>query len=100
MRQQTALKNAVKILLKVRRLLSEYAFARPTVRLQLRVLRAAKEKSNWSYTPSKTEDELVTTAQKIVGSDVTSQCQTQTVLSDDGAYRIDALLANAEAGKN
>ncbi|KAI4178567.1 MAG: hypothetical protein LQ346_007404, partial [Caloplaca aetnensis] len=49
-RRQTALKDATKQLAKVKRTLQAYAFARPSVRLSLKVLKAKSDKNNW--TPS------------------------------------------------
>nr|POE49444.1 pms1 protein like 1 [Quercus suber] len=72
-RRQQALKNADKTLKKIQQTLQAYAFARPHVRLSLRVLKAKNDKGNWMYAP-KAESIFHDTACKIVGAACASQC--------------------------
>lgn len=98
-RKQTALKQATKTLSNLKRLLFDYAFARPTVRFQLKVLKSKSDlKDNWSYAPCKDTSNLALVASKIVGKDVASQCTQHSIASDDGSYRMDALLIAKECG--
>lgn len=98
-RRESALKRATRTLTGIKRLLVEYALARPTIKFQLKVLKTPKDKANWLYTPSKNEYDLVEIARKVVGGDLVNQCRAQSIVSDDQLYRIDALLAAAECGR-
>ena len=83
----------------IKRLLFDYAFARPTVRFQVKILKSKSGlKDNWSYAPCKDAESLDLTASKIVGKDVASQCQQESVASEDGSYSISVLLAKPGAG--
>ncbi|KAL8721993.1 MAG: hypothetical protein Q9225_001428 [Loekoesia sp. 1 TL-2023] len=73
-RRQTALKDSTKQLMKIKRNLQAYAFARPSVRLSLKVLKAKNEKGNWVYAP-KSGANVSDAAVKIVGKKVSDQCQ-------------------------
>lgn len=98
-RKQTALKQATKTLGNLKKLLFDYAFARPTIRFQLKVLKSKSDlKENWSYAPCKDTSNLALVASKIIGKDVASQCTQHSVASDDGLYRIDALVIAKECG--
>lgn len=98
-RKQTALKQATKTLNNVKKLLFDYAFARPTVRFQFKVLRSGGDlKANWSFAPCNDASNLNLLSSKIVGKDVAAQCKQCTVTSDDGGYTIDALLFAKDAG--
>lgn len=72
-RRQVALKNTEKCLKKIKQMLQSYAFARPHVRLSLRVLKAKHDKGNWMYAP-KSGGNAEDAALKIVGAACASQC--------------------------
>lgn len=100
-RKSTALKQASsKTLPNIKKLLFDYAFARPTVKFQFKVLKSKSElKDNWSFAPCKDASNLVLLASKIVGKGVAGQCQQETITSKDGSYTIDSLLLKADAGE-
>ncbi|KAI6839339.1 hypothetical protein KC340_g12186 [Hortaea werneckii] len=97
-RRQQALKNAEKVLKKTKQMLQAYAFARPHVRLSLKVLKAKNEKGNWVYAP-KPNGSLEDAALKIVGSACVSQCAWSVV--EEHGFTVQALLPKpqAEPGK-
>ncbi|KAI6902947.1 hypothetical protein KC318_g7207 [Hortaea werneckii] len=97
-RRQQALKNAEKVLKKTKQMLQAYAFARPHVRLSLKVLKAKNEKGNWVYAP-KPNGSLEDAALKIVGSACVSQCAWFVV--EEHGFTVQALLPKpqAESGK-
>lgn len=72
-RKQVALKGSVKIIGKIKQLLQQYAFARPTTRLSLRVLKAKNDRDNWTYAPRAGAD-VDDTAMKVVGKPCASEC--------------------------
>lgn len=113
-RRQTALKDATKQLAKVKRTLQAYAFARPSVRLSLKVLKAKSDKNNWTYAP-KSEASVADAAVKIIGKRASDQCQWTVWCSDspsiptasdstelpagsDASYRIEAFIPKAKNG--
>lgn len=73
-RRQTALKASAKSIVKIKRLLHAYAFARPSVRFSLKVLKAKNDKSNWIYAPAN-GDTVLDAAIKIAGKRLVDQCQ-------------------------
>ncbi|KAI7490345.1 hypothetical protein KC351_g700 [Hortaea werneckii] len=93
-RRQQALKNAEKVLKKTKLMLQAYAFARPQVRLSLKVLKAKTEKGNWVYAP-KPNGSLEDAALKIVGSACVSQCAWSVV--EEHGFTVQALLPKPEA---
>ncbi|KAK5124142.1 hypothetical protein LTR85_001845 [Meristemomyces frigidus] len=97
-RRQVALKNTEKCLKKIKQTLQAYAFARPHVRLSLRVLKAKNDKGNWMYAP-KPGGDVEDAAMKIVGSACVSQC-TWSVIEEHG-FTLQAFLPcpNAEPSK-
>ena len=80
-RNQTALRTSEKCLKKIKRMLQEYAFARPHVRFSLGVLKGSN-KTGWTYAP-KPDGGVEDAALKIVGGPCTSQC-TLTTMEDRG----------------
>jgi DNA mismatch repair protein MutL len=72
-RKQVALKMAPKTLTRIKLLLQSYAFARPAVRLSLKVIKAKNDKDNWIYAP-KIGSGIQDTALKVVGKPCASQC--------------------------
>ena len=124
MRRQTAEKNSIKVLAKVKRLLQAYVFARPHLRLSLKVLKAKNDKGNWKYPKiagigiSKFKPSTFNAAEEIVGKRVTDQCQSfstawsstgehidgtshnlEATVSQDGTYTFQAVLAKLECGR-
>lgn len=98
-RRQTAQKQAAKTLSSIKSLLFDYAFARPTVRFQCKVLKSKSDfKDNWSYAPCVDAHNLALVAAKIVGKDVVAQCIQEKATSDNGLYVIDGLLPSKDAG--
>lgn len=105
-RKQTALKGAAKTLMKLKKLLQAYAFAQPSKRLSLKVLKAKTESNNWQYAPA-ADATLTDAALKIVGRDVASSCTFKEVsspclgdenMSGQGAYEVAALLPKEDIG--
>lgn len=98
-RKQTALKQATKTLNSIKKLLFDYAFARPTVRFQFKVLKSGGDlKANWSFAPCKDTSDLNVLTSKIVGKEVAAQCKQFTVCSDDGGYTVNALMFDRDQG--
>ncbi|KAJ5085219.1 hypothetical protein N7532_009990 [Penicillium argentinense] len=82
-RRQTILKGAAKTLIKIKKLLQAYAFAQPSIRFSLKVLKAKNENNNWMYVPS--PDAAISDASvKIIGRDASSCCTVKSVSSDLG----------------
>ena len=93
-RRQVALKNTEKCLKKIKQMLQSYAFARPHVRLSLRIQRINSDKGNWTYAPKAggiAEDATF----KIVGSECASQC-TWSVIEDEG-FALQAFLPRLDS---
>ncbi|KAK5695139.1 hypothetical protein LTR97_008645 [Elasticomyces elasticus] len=72
-RRQRAIKDAEKCLKHLKQTLQAYVFARPHVRVSLRVLKAKSDKFNYVYAP-KPGGSIEDAALKIVGSACVSQC--------------------------
>ena len=112
-RRQTALKASAKSIAKIRTLLHAYAYARPALRLSLKVLKAKNDKTNWIYAPA-SGDTVLDAAIKIGGSKLVEQCQWKVWKSsvDDNSsivdvetdenrqrfYKIEALLPSPTCG--
>ncbi|KAK5940777.1 hypothetical protein PMZ80_007194 [Knufia obscura] len=96
-RRQTAQKQAVKTLPKVKKLLFDYAFARPTVKFSFKVLKSKSDlRDNWTFAPSKDASNLQMLAGKIVGKDVTAQCKQESISSEEDDYAIEALMVKPD----
>ncbi|KAK5134645.1 hypothetical protein LTR08_006301 [Meristemomyces frigidus] len=93
-RRQVALKNIDKCLRKIKQTCQAYAFARPHVRMSLRVLKAKNDKGNWMYAP-KPGGSVEDAALKIVGSACASQC-IWTVVEEAG-FSLQAFLPRPDA---
>lgn len=93
-RRQDALKHSAKLLAKVKRSMKAYALTRPTVRFQLRVLKAKSDKSDFNYAP-KTGANVEDATLKIIGRDCASQCE-WTVMESDG-FQMQAFLPKSSA---
>jgi DNA mismatch repair ATPase MutL len=93
-RKITALKESAKTIAKVKRLMQSYAFARPSVRFSLRVLKAKPNKDNFMYAPNKdgnVEDAVL----KVIGKECALQCD-WTAMESDG-FEIYAFLPKPDA---
>ena len=124
MRRQTAEKNSIKVLAKVKRLLQAYVFARPHLRFSLKVLKAKNDKGNWKYPTttgigkSKSKPSVFNAAKEIIGQKVTDQCEwfstawssigehidgasdtLEASVSHNDTYTFEAVLAKRECGK-
>ena len=93
-RRQQLQKHTEKCLRKIKQTLQSYAFARPHVRMSLRVLKAKNDKDNWTYAP-KPGGNAEDAAFKIVGAACASQC-TWSVIEHQG-FILHAFLPRAEA---
>ncbi|KIW87751.1 uncharacterized protein Z519_11725 [Cladophialophora bantiana CBS 173.52] len=102
-RKQTALKESMKTLQAIRSLLFSFAFARPEVRLSLKILKGKNDKINWTYAPTSTAS-ITEVATKIVGKDIVIGCTAHDISSEDcdvdldNGWRINALLLSAARG--
>lgn len=72
-RKQIGLKGSDKTLVRVRQMLQMYAFAKPTIRLSLCVLKASSGRHNWNYVP-KSGVKIPDVALKVVGKPCAHQC--------------------------
>ncbi|KAH1546288.1 hypothetical protein KXX57_003817 [Aspergillus fumigatus] len=75
-RRQTVLKSTAKTVAKIKKIVQSYAIAQPTIRLSLKVLKAANEKANWVFAPGKNAS-LTDAALKVAGTEVVSACVTK-----------------------
>ena len=100
-------------------MLQAYAFARPSVRLCLKVLKAKSDKGNWTYVP-KPDANVPDAVVKILGKKVSDHCQwviwdsenggAHSVLSVSGVseqsinlnitYKIEAFVPKADGGES
>lgn len=92
-RNQTALRTSEKCLKKIKRMLQEYAFARPHVRFSLGVLKGSN-KIGWTYAP-KPDGGVEDAALKIVGGPCTSQCMLTTM--EDRGFTLIAMIPRPDA---
>lgn len=93
-RRQVALKHVDHCLKRIKHLLQAFAFARPHVRLSLKILKAKNEKGNWIYAP-KAGGNVEDASIKIVGAACASQC-TAFALEDFGVS-MEALLPQPDS---
>ncbi|KAK6434427.1 hypothetical protein LTR95_009391 [Oleoguttula sp. CCFEE 5521] len=96
-RRQIALKQSEQCLSNVKLLLKRYAFARPSVRLSLKVLKAKNDKGNWMYGP-KAGGNAEDAAFSIVGAACASQCIWSVV--ERHGFTVKAFLPRANAAAN
>ncbi|KAF9889431.1 hypothetical protein FE257_007333 [Aspergillus nanangensis] len=96
-RRQTALKGSMRTVARIKKLMQEYAIARPSARLSFKVLKAKNEANNWIYAP-KHNATMMDAALKVVGTDATSiyalknrrSCEVSSTLPDtEGSFDID-----------
>jgi DNA mismatch repair ATPase MutL len=93
-RKSAALKEPTKTIAKIKRLLQSYAFARPSVRFSLRVLKGKANKDDFMYAPKKdgnVEDAVL----KVIGKECALQCD-WTAIESDG-FEIHAFLPKPDA---
>jgi hypothetical protein len=107
-RRQTVLKSTAKTIAKIKKIIQSYAIAQPTIRLSLKVLKAANEKANWVYAPGKNAS-LMDAALKVAGTEVASACVTkqwpcanesdeESGVGNGGSFQLMAILANPGSG--
>lgn len=92
---------------RIKKIIQSYAIAQPTIRLSLKVLKAASEKANWVYAPGRNAA-LVDAALKVAGTEVASACvikqwpcgNESDVESGSGgdSFQLTALLADPALG--
>lgn len=93
-RRQVALRSSEKTLKKIKQLLQAYAFARPHVRLSLRVLKAKNDRGNWLYAP-KAGGNAEDAAFKVVGAPCASQCIWS--ITEEHGFSLHAFLPRLDA---
>lgn len=93
-RRQVVLKGTENCLKKMKRTMQAYAFARPHVRLSLRVLKAKNNKGDWIYAP-KMNGNAEDASFKVVGAGCASQC-TWSVMECSG-FSFHAFLPRLDA---
>ncbi|PPJ60999.1 hypothetical protein CBER1_01978 [Cercospora berteroae] len=93
-RRRVVLKNTENCLKKIKRTLQAYAFARPRVRLALKVLKAKNNKGDWIYAP-KPGGNAEDAAFKVVGAACASQCMWS--ILEDGGFTVQGFLPRADA---
>ena len=93
-RKQIALKNSVKTLAQVKRLLQSYALVRHNVRFSLKILKANNDKSNWVYVPGRVGS-LEEACYSVIGRACWQSCLFETEQNNE--FRIDALVPRANA---
>lgn len=94
------------MLTKLKKLIQAYAFAQPSKRFSLKVLKARNESNNWMYAPS-ADNALTNAALKIVGREVAACCVLKECSSGcpedsdsgiQGSYNLVALLPRGASG--
>jgi DNA mismatch repair ATPase MutL len=93
-RKQTAIRNSVKALAKIKRLLQAYALARPAVRFRFRVLKALDNKGDFVYAP-KADCSIEDAVMKVIGKDCALQCDWTVI--EASHYDIHAFLPKRTA---
>lgn len=109
-RREAAIKASAKSLKSIKRLLQTYAFARPSVRFTLRVLKAKNDQGDWAYVPTR-QPTASDVAVKIVGKKVVNQCQWKfwnsnlnenpsdpELENDEASYKFEAILPTPSCG--
>lgn len=106
------MKASAKSLKNIKRLLQTYAFARPSVRFSLKVLKAKNDQWSWSYVPAR-HPTASDVAVKIVGKKVVDQCQWKfwnsswdenlsdpelEAETDEDSYKFEAILPTPSCG--
>lgn len=108
-REQVAVKDASKNLIRIRQMLHAYALARPQVRLCFRIL-GESNKHTFSYSP-RTQADVKEAVIQVFGAEVMSQCLIRTILSDAGSeygevtraterFSIEAVLPKLDADQS
>ncbi|KAF8866575.1 hypothetical protein BDZ45DRAFT_610676 [Acephala macrosclerotiorum] len=80
-RKQNALKEASRMLSKLKDLLQAYCLARPRVRFSLKVIKSPK--GSWSYAP-RPNDGIKEAVSLVIGRDTASQCMEKTLVFPEG----------------
>ncbi|CZR50932.1 related to DNA mismatch repair protein PMS2 [Phialocephala subalpina] len=85
-RKQTALKDASKVLNKLKDLLLAYCLARPQVRFSLKVMKSPK--GSWFYAP-RPNDRIKDAVSLVIGRDTASQCMEKSLAFTESGYKDD-----------
>ena len=93
-RKQVALKNTEKCHRRIKHLLQSYAFARPHVRISLRVTKSKNTRGDWMYAP-KPGGNAEDVAYKVVGAACASQCTWSVI--EEGGLTLQAFLPRPDA---
>ncbi|KAF9699501.1 hypothetical protein EKO04_002446 [Ascochyta lentis] len=93
-RKQLAIKDSMKCLAKIRRLMQAYALARPAIRFRLHVLKAKNGKGDFVYAP-KTNANVEDAALKVIGKECALQCQWTAL--EMGGFDVHAFLPSSTA---
>lgn len=93
-RRQRLLKVSTQVIAQIKSLLQAYAFARPTVRFALSILKTANDTDRLVITPT-TSGSLLEHARKILGSAAASQCRP--LESDHTKVSLQLLLPRVDA---
>lgn len=93
-RRQVALKQTDLCLKRIKHMLQAFAFARPYIRLSLRILKAKNDKGNWMYAP-KAGGNAENVAFKTVGAACASQCRWSVI--DESGFSLQAFLPKPDA---
>jgi DNA mismatch repair ATPase MutL len=106
-RKQAALKNTIKTLSNIKRLLQSYALARPAVRLSLKILKAKDTKADWTFAPGQ-RGSLDDAVLKIIDKDTRGECVLESYvesgeedtsdLEKDG-FKLEAVLPRKDPGQ-
>lgn len=104
------MKASAKSLKNIKRLLQSYAFARPSVRFSLKILKAKNVQGNWAYVPTR-QPAASDVAVNIVGKRVVDQCQWKfwnscwdespsdpELETDEASYKFEAILPTPSCG--
>ncbi|KAF1818943.1 uncharacterized protein K489DRAFT_364083 [Dissoconium aciculare CBS 342.82] len=99
-RRQSAIKNADTTLKHVKKMLQEYALARPQVRFSLKVIKSPSVHGDWIYAPQLQGDTAAMQAvSKIVGLTCASQCIARSFESDGFVFSSVLPRCDADASK-
>ncbi|KAE8447461.1 hypothetical protein EG329_010734 [Mollisiaceae sp. DMI_Dod_QoI] len=88
-RKQNALKEASKMLSKLKDLLQAYCLARPRVKFSLKVLKSSK--GSWSYAP-RPNDGIKEAVSLVIGRDTASQCMEKSLMFSERGLQADAAI--------
>lgn len=94
-----ALKMSSKTAGMIKKMLQNYAIARPAVRLSLKFLKGKNDAGSWVYGPT-TKATVADAAYKVAGPDVAAQCIVKLWPSEDAAEKGAGLMISIVEGEN